>query len=76
MITFVPDRPGHDLRYAINGTRIRRELGWSPQESFASGLKKTVKWYLDNPKWVERVRTGEYREWIMANYEMQGREGF
>ena len=76
LITFVPDRPGHDLRYAINDTRIRRELGWFPQESFASGLQKTVKWYLDNPQWVERVRTGAYREWIRANYEMQGREGF
>lgn len=73
LITFVTDRPGHDLRYAIDDSRIRRELGWYPQESFASGLKKTVQWYLDNPRWVERVRTGEYREWIRTNYEMQGR---
>ena len=73
LITFVPDRPGHDLRYAIDDTRIRQELGWTPEETFETGLEKTVKWYLDNPGWVERVRTGEYQDWIRTNYDMQGR---
>ena len=61
LITFVPDRPGHDLRYAIDDSRIRRELGWFPKESFASGLKKTVQWYLNNPGWCQRVLDGTYR---------------
>ncbi len=73
LISFVPDRPGHDLRYAIDDTRIRNELGWTPKETFKSGLEKTVKWYIDNPAWVERIRTGKYRQWIKINYEMQGR---
>ena len=73
LITFVPDRPGHDLRYAIDDTRIRTELGWTPQESFESGLKKTVDWYINNPEWIRRVCTGEYRQWIKTNYDMQGR---
>ncbi len=68
LITFVPDRPGHDLRYAIDDTRIRQELGWTPKETFESGLEKTVRWYIDNPAWVERVRTGEYQDWIRTNY--------
>ena len=76
LITFVPDRPGHDLRYAIDDTRIRTELGWAPQESFETGLKKTVRWYMDNTEWVKRVRSGEYREWIKTNYDLQGRGSF
>jgi dTDP-glucose 4,6-dehydratase len=72
LISFVPDRPGHDRRYAIDDARITRELGWEPKESFASGLGKTVAWYLDNSEWVDRVRTGEYREWIDMNYGQRG----
>jgi dTDP-glucose 4,6-dehydratase len=72
LIQFVADRPGHDRRYAIDDTRIATELGWQPRESFESGLRKTVQWYLDNGEWVERVRSGAYRDWIKTQYE--GRE--
>jgi dTDP-glucose 4,6-dehydratase len=61
LITFVTDRPGHDLRYAIDARKIERELGWKPRETFESGLRKTVAWYLENRSWWERVRTGVYR---------------
>jgi len=61
LITFVTDRPGHDQRYAIDADKIQQELGWSPQETFASGLRKTVQWYLENRKWWQRVRDGRYR---------------
>ena len=61
LISFVADRPGHDLRYAIDAGRIERELGWRPRESFETGLRKTVEWYLANRSWWERVRTGVYR---------------
>ena len=67
-ITFVADRPGHDRRYAIDATKIERELGWRPAETFASGIRKTVRWYLDNPSWVENVTSGAYREWVGKHY--------
>jgi dTDP-glucose 4,6-dehydratase len=74
LITFVPDRPGHDLRYAIDTTRIRTELGWTPKENFESGIRKTVQWYLANRAWIEEVRTGEYRRWLSVNYETRGQQ--
>jgi dTDP-glucose 4,6-dehydratase len=61
LITFVKDRPGHDLRYAIDASKIERDLGWKPQESFESGIRKTVLWYLQNPQWWQRVLSGDYR---------------
>jgi dTDP-glucose 4,6-dehydratase len=64
----VADRPGHDKRYAIDATKIGRELGWMPRESFDSGMKKTVRWYLENPGWVAHVVSGEYRQWVDRNY--------
>ena len=67
-ITFVRDRPGHDRRYAINAGKISRELGWSPRETFESGIEKTVCWYLDNPEWVQGVTSGAYRDWIAKHY--------
>jgi len=68
LITFVKDRPGHDRRYAIDASKISRELGWQPAQRFEDGLRKTVRWYLDNSSWVESVRTGAYLEWIAQNY--------
>jgi dTDP-glucose 4,6-dehydratase len=64
----VADRPGHDRRYAIDAGKIGRELGWTPRETFETGLKKTVQWYLDNSAWVARVVSGEYRQWMDRNY--------
>jgi dTDP-glucose 4,6-dehydratase len=61
LITFVPDRPGHDLRYAIDASKLRNELGWAPREAFEGGLRRTVRWYLENREWWERVRSGAYR---------------
>ena len=61
LITFVKDRPGHDARYAIDASKIERELGWVPEETFETGLRKTVQWYLDNRQWWERVLSGAYR---------------
>jgi len=68
LIAFVGDRPGHDLRYAIDSAKIRRECGWAPRETFESGLRKTVRWYLGNQDWVERIRTRDYASWIERNY--------
>jgi dTDP-glucose 4,6-dehydratase len=62
LITFVKDRPGHDLRYDIDSSKIQKELGWQPRETFETGLKKTVKWYLGNKPWVDSVKTGEYKK--------------
>ena len=67
-ITYVKDRPGHDRRYAIDASKIERELGWKPVETFESGIRKTIQWYLDNPKWVEGVVSGNYRQWIDKQY--------
>ena len=67
-IEFVRDRPGHDRRYAIDAGKIQGELGWRPQETFESGLSKTVRWYLDHAEWVADVRDGRYRQWIELNY--------
>ena len=69
LIQFVSDRPGHDRRYAIDASKIKRELGWSPAHDFEEALEATVDWYLDNMGWVESVRSGEYRQWIEINYE-------
>ncbi|MDH4285996.1 MAG: dTDP-glucose 4,6-dehydratase [Gallionella sp.] len=67
-ITFVTDRPGHDRRYAIDARKIERELGWKPAETFETGIRKTVQWYLDNQGWVANVQSGTYREWVEKNY--------
>jgi dTDP-glucose 4,6-dehydratase len=68
LITFVKDRPGHDRRYAIDASKIRRELDWTPAESFASGMRRTVQWYLDNGAWLAAVTSGEYQKWMSLNY--------
>ena len=68
LITYVKDRPGHDRRYAIDAAKLSRELGWRPAAEFVSGLRKTVRWYLDNSAWIESVRTGAYMDWINKNY--------
>ena len=67
-ITYVTDRPGHDRRYAIDATKIHRELGWKPAETFDTGIRKTVRWYLDNQAWVQQVQSGAYRQWIDQQY--------
>lgn len=64
LITYVKDRPGHDRRYAINSEKLQNELGWKPETNFSEGIQKTIKWYCDNPEWVERIQTGEYRKYI------------
>jgi dTDP-glucose 4,6-dehydratase len=68
LITFVKDRPGHDRRYGIDATKISKDLGSRPKETFQSGLRKTVNWYLESREWVETIRSGSYREWIDRNY--------
>ncbi|NDA43864.1 MAG: dTDP-glucose 4,6-dehydratase, partial [Gammaproteobacteria bacterium] len=69
LITYVKDRPGHDRRYAIDARKIERELGWRPAETFETGIRKTVAWYLANGDWVSRVQSGAYRDWLAKNYE-------
>ena len=68
LITYVTDRPGHDHRYAIDARKIERELGWKPAETFESGIRKTVRWYLDHREWVAHVQSGTYRDWVATNY--------
>ena len=68
LITYVKDRPGHDRRYAMNIDKIERELGWRPRESFVSGIRKTIQWYLENQAWVDHVTSGAYREWVGVQY--------
>jgi dTDP-glucose 4,6-dehydratase len=70
LITFVKDRPGHDRRYAMDATKIERELGWRPKETFESGIRKTVRWYLDHDDWVKDVTSGSYRKWIETHYSV------
>lgn len=67
-ITYVRDRPGHDRRYAIDARKLERELGWKPAETFETGIRKTVQWYLDNQDWVSNIQSGAYREWVEKNY--------
>jgi len=64
----VNDRAGHDLRYAIDATKIGNELGWKPEETFETGIRKTVEWYLNNSEWVNRVKSGEYQSWLAKQY--------
>ena len=68
LITYVKDRPGHDVRYAIDATKITRELGWKPEETFQSGIEKTVDWYLANDTWISRVVSGDYANWVSTQY--------
>ncbi len=68
-ITYVADRPGHDRRYAIDARKLERELGWKPTETFETGIRKTIKWYLANPEWVANVQSGNYREWVQKQYQ-------
>ena len=71
LISYVQDRPGHDLRYAIDASKIERELGWVPQETFASGLRKTVQWYLDNQQWCRHVQDGSYQGERLGNTDIK-----
>jgi dTDP-glucose 4,6-dehydratase len=70
-ITFVKDRPGHDRRYAIDARKLERELGWKPEETFETGIRKTIEWYLQNQDWVRNVTSGAYREWVGKQYEVE-----
>jgi len=72
LITYVADRPGHDRRYAIDAGKIEHELGWKPAETFETGIRKTVQWYLDNQSWVSNVQSGAYRTWVEKNYQGRG----
>jgi dTDP-glucose 4,6-dehydratase len=72
LVTFVKDRPGHDRRYAIDATKIGRELGWAPTQTFDTGMRQTIQWYLDNPAWLEAVTSGEYQQWISLAYRAGG----
>jgi dTDP-glucose 4,6-dehydratase len=75
LIMSVKDRPGHDRRYAIDATKVEREIGWKPEESFESGLRKTVEWYLANKDWVDGVMSGSYQQWVTRNYANRAEEG-
>jgi dTDP-glucose 4,6-dehydratase len=70
LITYVTDRPGHDRRYAMNIGKIESELGWRPRETFATGIRKTIQWYLENPAWIQSVTTGAYRQWMATQYSL------
>jgi dTDP-glucose 4,6-dehydratase len=70
LITFVKDRPGHDRRYAMDATKTQSELGWRPKETFESGMRKTIQWYLDNPDWILSVTSGAYRQWMATQYSL------
>jgi dTDP-glucose 4,6-dehydratase len=74
-ITYVQDRPGHDRRYAIDARKIERELGWTPAETFETGIRKTVQWYLDNEAWVRDVQSGDYLKWVEKNYAQRTEQG-
>jgi dTDP-glucose 4,6-dehydratase len=67
-MTYVTDRPGHDRRYAIDASKIKREFGWRPAETFESGMRKTVEWYIRNHDWVENVTSGVYKDWVNKQY--------
>jgi dTDP-glucose 4,6-dehydratase len=67
-ITYVKDRPGHDRRYAIDASKLQRELGWKPAETFETGIQKTIAWYLSHPEWVAHVQSGAYRQWLQTQY--------
>ncbi|MBO5029535.1 MAG: GDP-mannose 4,6-dehydratase, partial [Muribaculaceae bacterium] len=71
LITYIEDRKGHDLRYAIDSSRLKEELGWEPSLQFEEGLEKTVRWYLDNPEWSDRITSGEYRDYYRRMYGEQ-----
>lgn len=68
-ITFLKDCPGHDRRYAIDATKLQQELGWGPEETFEAGIRKTIRWYLDNSEWVNNITSGNYRQWVAAQYQ-------
>jgi dTDP-glucose 4,6-dehydratase len=68
LITYVKDRPGHDRRYAIDARKIERELRWKPEESFETGMRKTIQWYLSNAEWIASVTGAAYQEWVATNY--------
>jgi dTDP-glucose 4,6-dehydratase len=68
LITYVTDRPGHDLRYAIDASKITKELGWKPSVTFEQGLQKTIDWYLDNPEWLKNVTSGDYQNYYEKQY--------
>lgn len=74
LIRFVADRPGHDYRYAIDSTKIKRDLGWQPEVSFTEGLRQTIQWYLSHPDWVDQASGGSYGEWIEKNYAWRARK--
>ena len=69
LITYVKDRLGHDRRYAIDAGKLKKDLGWTPEETFQSGIEKTLAWYLDHSSWIDRVRSGAYQDWIREHYE-------